>query len=112
MASASSRQGVAPATEHAIATWDREPLFHVSSPLVGWGGPRPERHHDFIDVRDFPECWRALDVTVEVEAKAKEAEITERYRRMADLADEVQLKPRKADVRVTHFGLAWAPFWR
>jgi UV DNA damage endonuclease len=63
------------ATAGAVATWDREPLFHVSSPLAGWGGPRPERHHDFIDVRDFPECWRALDLTVEVEAKAKEVAV-------------------------------------
>ncbi len=60
------------ATELALATWDREPLFHISSPIEGWKGPKPERHHDFIDVKDFPNCWRGLNVTVEVEAKAKE----------------------------------------
>jgi UV DNA damage repair endonuclease len=60
------------ATEQAIATWHREPLFHISSPIDGWRGPRPERHHDFIDVRDFPKCWLNLALTVEVEAKAKE----------------------------------------
>ena len=60
------------ATTQAIATWDREPLFHISSPLEGWTGPKPERHHDFIDVNDFPECWRNLELTVEVEAKGKE----------------------------------------
>ena len=32
-------------------------------------------HHDFINVRDFPQCWYNLDVTVEVEAKAKEVAI-------------------------------------
>ena len=42
------------ATELALGTWDREPLFHLSSPLYGWPGPRPERHHDFIDPADFP----------------------------------------------------------
>ncbi len=63
------------ATGRAIATWDREPLFHLSSPIEGWDGPRPERHHDFIDLGDFPDCWRALDLTVEVEAKAKEAAV-------------------------------------
>jgi UV DNA damage endonuclease len=62
-------------TERAIATWDREPLFHVSSPLAGWGGPGPGRHHDYIDPADFPDCWRGLDLTVEVEAKAKEAAV-------------------------------------
>src|SRR5689334_13621230 len=59
-------------TEQAVATWDREPLFHISSPLQGWGGPHPERHHDRIDVGDFPESWWDRDLTVEVEAKAKE----------------------------------------
>jgi UV DNA damage endonuclease len=63
------------ATEQAIGTWDREPLFHVSSPIDGWNGSRPGRHHDFIDLTDFPDCWLNLDVTVEVEAKAKEVAV-------------------------------------
>lgn len=63
---------VAEATAAASATWDREPLFHLSSPLAGWAGPKPERHHDTIDPRDFPPEWRGLALTVEVEAKAKE----------------------------------------
>ena len=25
--------------------------------------------HDFIDPRDFPDCWLNLDIAVEVEAK-------------------------------------------
>jgi len=60
------------ATEQAIATWDREPMFHISSPLEGWEGPKPERHHDYIDINDIPAFWHDLDLTVEVEAKAKE----------------------------------------
>lgn len=63
------------ATKQAMATWDREPLFHISSPLEGWDGPKPERHHDFIDMSDFPKCWRQESITVEVEAKAKEAAV-------------------------------------
>lgn len=63
------------ATREALATWDREPMFHLSSPLEGWNGPRPERHHDYIDVADFPKCWRRLKITVEVEAKAKESAV-------------------------------------
>lgn len=64
------------ATEMAIATWDREPLFHLSSPLEGWDGPKPRRHHDFIDVRDFPLFWKKIKpLTVEVEAKAKEVAV-------------------------------------
>ena len=63
------------ATKKAQATWNREPLFHISSPIQGWGGSTPERHHDFIDVKDFPESWRRKRITVEVEAKAKEVAV-------------------------------------
>ena len=58
------------ATEQALKTWDREPLFHLSSPKSGWKGPR--LHSDYIDIKDLPACWRRLKITVEVEAKAKE----------------------------------------
>jgi UV DNA damage endonuclease len=60
------------ATREAVATWNREPLLHISSPIEGWNGPQPYRHHDYVSVRDFPAFWQELDVTVEVEAKAKE----------------------------------------
>ncbi|MHC5538556.1 UV DNA damage repair endonuclease UvsE, partial [Singulisphaera rosea] len=63
------------ATAQAVATWAREPLFHLSSPINGWDGPTTERHHDFIDVNDFPDCWLGRDLTVEVEAKAKEVAV-------------------------------------
>lgn len=64
------------ATEATRKTWGkREPLFHISSPLEGWSGKQPERHHDFIDVADFPACWKGKRITVEVEAKAKEAAV-------------------------------------
>jgi UV DNA damage endonuclease len=63
------------ATRKALATWNREPLFHISSPIDGWTRPRPERHHDFIDVEDFPACWLRQRITVEVEAKAKEVAV-------------------------------------
>jgi len=61
------------ASAAAAETWaGREPLFHISSPLNGWDGPCPARHHDYIDPRDFPAEWFKLWLTVEVEAKAKE----------------------------------------
>ena len=63
------------ATEQAIATWNREPMFHISSPLEGWQGAMPECHNDFIDLEDLPKCWRSLNLTVEVEAKAKEVAV-------------------------------------
>ena len=72
------------ATEAARATWkNREPLFHLSSPLEGWSGPKPERHHDYIDPKDFPAAWRDCSLTVEVEAKAKELAVAKLQRNLA-----------------------------
>jgi UV DNA damage endonuclease len=74
--------GVAEITERARRTWAVEPLFHVSSPLAGWDGPKPERHHDYVDAGDFPVEWLGWPLTVEVEAKAKELAVA---RLMAEL---------------------------
>jgi UV DNA damage endonuclease len=72
------------ATEGARQTWkNREPLFHLSSPLEGWGGPKPERHHDYIDPNDFPAAWRGWPLTVEVEAKAKELAVAKLHQDLA-----------------------------
>lgn len=59
-------------TEEALVTWNREPLFHISSPRDSWHGKDPRPHHDYIATRDFPRVWEGLEATVEVEAKAKE----------------------------------------
>jgi UV DNA damage endonuclease len=72
------RLSVEEATRLAFDTWNvcgREPYCHISSPRSGWDGngdPRP--HADFIDIRDFPECWltETRCFTLDVEAKAKE----------------------------------------
>ncbi|NNG00719.1 MAG: UV DNA damage repair endonuclease UvsE [Desulfobacteraceae bacterium] len=74
-------------TEKAIATWGREPLFHVSSPLGGRGAPNCRPHHDYIDPGDFPSGWRTLDITVDVEAKAKELAVLK-------LSDDLQLNTK------------------
>jgi UV DNA damage endonuclease len=72
------------ATDTAVATWgSREPLFHISSPIHGWKGATPERHHDYINPRDFPECWLGRSLTVEVEAKAKELAVLRLTRALA-----------------------------
>ena len=70
------------ATAAARETWNREPLFHISSPLDGWQGSQPRRHHDYIDPRDFPAAWRGFALTVEVEAKAKELAVAKLQRHL------------------------------
>ena len=63
------------ATELAASTWrtvGREQYCHISSPRGGWESGSPRPHADFIDMGDFPECWLGRDMTVDVEAKAKE----------------------------------------
>jgi len=63
-------------TARTLATWDREPLFHLSSPRGGWGAPDPRPHDEYIDPADVPESWLSLgrerSITIEIEAKAKE----------------------------------------
>lgn len=76
---AGDKLSIEAATEAALKTWNREPLFHLSSPIDGWQSPQAARtirsHHDYIDPADFPECWEHLDITIEMEAKAKELAI-------------------------------------
>lgn len=62
-------------TERALATWSREPLFHLSSPRDGWNCANPRPHHALIERDDLPQCWRNLRMTIEVEAKAKEVAV-------------------------------------
>jgi len=61
------------ATALALSTWNREPLFHLSSPKDGWKSPKPHLHHDFINVLDMPEFWISIrPLTIDIEAKGKE----------------------------------------
>jgi UV DNA damage endonuclease len=69
-------------TAQALATWAREPHFHISSPLNPWGTGDARPHHDFIDPADFPCAWKDLDCTVDIEAKAKEAAIARLQRQL------------------------------
>ncbi|MHB1561554.1 MAG: UV DNA damage repair endonuclease UvsE [Isosphaeraceae bacterium] len=73
---------VAEATRLALATWNREPLFHVSSPKEGWGASQPWRHADYIRRTDFPDEWLGLQLTVDVEAKAKERAVLQLEREL------------------------------
>jgi hypothetical protein len=41
--------------------------------------------------------------------QARQAEIREKWKRAGLEVTPIQVKPRKADVRVTHFGIGWVP---
>lgn len=68
------------ATALAGETWlaaGREQYCHLSSPKNGWDGADPKPHADFIDMADFPECWRERAMTIDLEAKAKELAVVQ-----------------------------------
>ncbi len=71
------------ATARALNTWNREPLFHLSSPKYGWDAKDIRSHHDYINPDDMPESWKNLELTIEIEAKAKELALS---RLMHDLS--------------------------
>ncbi|OPZ60593.1 MAG: UV DNA damage endonuclease [Deltaproteobacteria bacterium ADurb.Bin510] len=75
-------QSVAEATQAALATWQREPLMHLSSPRAGWQAPNPRNHHDYINPADLPEEWLGLNATIDVEAKAKELAVLQLMREL------------------------------
>ena len=76
----------AEATALAVPTWgDREPYFHISSPRDGWDARNPRPHADYVDPADFPDAWRTVRATVDVEAKDKERSV---LRIMRDLGVE------------------------
>ena len=68
------------ATLLAGETWlaaGREQYCHISSPKSGWGNSNPKPHADFIDFADLPDCWLGREMTIDVEAKAKELAVVQ-----------------------------------
>ena len=67
---------VTEATKACLETWQAakrgEPFFHLSSPKNGWQASDPKPHAEMIDLHDFPVEWLDLDITIDIEAKAKE----------------------------------------
>jgi hypothetical protein len=54
---------------------------------------------------------RAKLQALEREWRERWEDVTEKWKKAGDDFRELQLTPRKADVQVTHFGLAWVPYW-
>jgi UV DNA damage endonuclease len=86
------------ATRLALRTWQRigrEPYFHISSPRNGWHSGSPRAHADYIDPKDFPDCWKDLTITVDVEAKAKELAVLELRRVLGIVSRKEQSGDRR-----------------
>jgi hypothetical protein len=73
------------------------------SSLLGWlfSAIRPSKRDD------EPSDPKQRKLTADY--RAKQAEIHEKWKRVGEEYTPIQVKPRKVDVRVTHFGLAWLP---
>jgi UV DNA damage endonuclease len=72
------------AAKIALKTWDREPVFHISSPQEGWrAGLKVWRHHDYVNPEDFPQEWLKIKkLTIDVEANAQELAVLELMRKL------------------------------
>ena len=71
---------------------------------LGWIFPAPQATES--DDPKLEEKRRKLTT----DYQSKVAEIGEKWKRLGEEATAIQVKPRKADVHVTHFGLGWAPY--
>ena len=49
---------------------------------------------------------------LEAEWKEQQMKVYDEWKRKGEAIADLSLAPRKSDVQVTRFGLAWAPFWR
>jgi UV DNA damage endonuclease len=81
------------ATALAGETWQavgREQYCHLSSPKGGWQVGNTKPHADYVDLADLPLCWLERELTVDIEAKAKELAV---LRLMGELG-ELQRLPR------------------
>ena len=78
--------------------------FRPSTP-VGRAPPPPSARERAQRAREEQTRLR-----LEKEWRTKVAAIAEKWKRVGEQYTELHLTPRKADVRVTRFGLAWAPF--
>ncbi len=83
-------------------------------------GTGPEKHGTTVLDLVNPLWWlgvtskaRPTDKVQRLEAEwfARQAAIYDKWRQVGEAYEDVPLTPRRQDVQVTAFGLAWAPFW-
>jgi hypothetical protein len=66
------------------------------------------------DIEESEEVIEELEEdieTLEAEAKGELDELAEKWAALIDEVEEIEVRPRRADVRVNLFALAWVPRW-
>jgi len=87
---------------------DPAPVQQSSGGLIGWlFGSSSSKPAASSSASEEPKVRKLT-----ADYQAKKAEIMERWKRVGEEATPIQVKPRKVDVRVTHFGIAWVPYVR
>jgi hypothetical protein len=89
--SAEQRSG---ADTGGVLSWVLAPLKLGASAVRAMAGPQPSKRQ----------------VEVEAEWRGRVAALYEKWRQVGEDHGDLLLTPRKVDVQVTTFGLAWAPF--
>ena len=57
------------------------------------------------------ECQAEQIEELEAEAKAEVEDLTEKWNALIDEVEEEEVRPRRTDVRLNLFALAWVPRW-
>jgi len=84
------------ATNLSTETWrGREPWMHLATARDGATAANPRPHADYIDPADFPGEWVNRTITVDVEAKAKDAAIVALRDALAISAPSCQDRPQR-----------------
>jgi hypothetical protein len=86
----------------------------VSSRLSSASRKRRLTRQAKADIEESEEAIEELEAQIkalEEEAKRETEELTEKWAGLIDEIEEVEVRPRRTDVRINLFALAWLPYW-
>ncbi|MFL5340315.1 MAG: hypothetical protein ACJ8F7_09195, partial [Gemmataceae bacterium] len=85
-------------------------------PVLSWFKPGPSKvvlgpPPTKADDRKYAKLTDQIQ-QLDADWQAQQAKAVQAWQAIGEAYSELLLTPRKADVRVTHFGVAWVPYWR